>query len=171
MDGRRVTTLHRAVRLTARSSALLFAAAEVAAAVGPSLARAARLLYLAFMTVHSMQLHGRGEVRGGYRWSRSVSRRAELVQGRRLAHRDCDLRPVYCARGHRVGDGQRGGDDPPAAASGRPGRKKRVIAAMFVGTYAGQMSRSAWYALPGSIVGAAAIADAFAVSIRQRRGR
>ncbi len=170
MDGRRVTTLHRAVQLTARSSALLFAAAEVAAAVGPSSARAARLLYLAFMTVHGIHFTvvarfavatgGRGLFPGG----RSLSE----AGGWRTVIAIFGLFTALAVTGWgTVSEGAT--TRPRRQAAGRVAR--RVIAAMFVGTYAGQMSRSAWYALPGSIVGAAAIADAFAVSIRQRRGR
>ena len=45
--------LYRAVQLTARASALLFAAAQATSALGPRAAPASRSLYLAFMTAHA----------------------------------------------------------------------------------------------------------------------
>jgi hypothetical protein len=170
MERRRVTPLHRAVRLTARSSALLFASAEAAAAMGPSAARVTRFLYLAFMTVHGIHFTvvarfavatgGRGLFPGG----RSLSD----VGGWRTVLAIFGLFAALAVTGW--------GAVSPGAMS-RPRRQaagrvtKRVIAAMFVGTYAGKVSKSAWYALPASIIGAAAIANAMASSIRQRRGR
>ena len=170
MKRQRVASLHRAVRLTARSSALLFASAEVAAAVGPSAARAARVLYLAFMTVHGIHFtvvtrfavatKGRGLFPGG----RSLSD----AGGWRTVIAIFGLFAALAATGWgAVSEGAK--TRPRRQAAGRVAR--RVIAAMFVGTYAGQMSRSAWYALPGSIVAAAAIGNAAAVTLRQRRGR
>ena len=46
--------VYRAVRLTARGSALLFAGAQAASALGPRAAPASRRLYLAFMAVHAI---------------------------------------------------------------------------------------------------------------------
>ena len=46
--------VYRAVQLTARSSALLFAAAQATSALGPRAGRAPRLLYLAFMAAHAV---------------------------------------------------------------------------------------------------------------------
>ena len=170
MESRRVTILHRAVRLTARQLALLFASAEAAAAVGPSAARAARFLYLAFLTAHGIHFtvvarfavatEGRGLFPGG----RSLSD----AGGWRTVIAIFGLFAALAVTGWgAVSEGAT--TRPRRQAAGRVAR--RVIAAMFVGTYAGQLSRSAWYALPGSIVGSAALANAVAVSIRQRRGR
>ena len=47
-------SIYRAVQLTARTSALLFAGAQAASALGPRAERASRLLYLAFMAAHAV---------------------------------------------------------------------------------------------------------------------
>ena len=50
---RSTDALYRAVRLTARSSAMLFAAAQATQALGPRAAQAWRPLYLGFMAAHA----------------------------------------------------------------------------------------------------------------------
>ena len=47
------TKLHLSVRLTARASALLFAAAQAAPALGSNIGRASRPLYLGFIAAHA----------------------------------------------------------------------------------------------------------------------
>jgi hypothetical protein len=150
--------LHRAVQLTARSSALFFAAAQTAHAMGPRRNLEWRPLYLGFMAAHAMHFA-------------VVARYAKATGGRGLFPGGKSLNQV--------------GGWPTVAAiygifsglawtgwvAGRPSAAKRrgvrlagriavgVIGAMYVGTYLGQLHHSAWKAVPAAAVGAAVIAS------------
>lgn len=76
-----VSRLHRAVRLTARASALLFAGSQVAPAGGLRTARAARSLYLGFAAAHAAHFV-------------LVARYAKVVDGRNLFPGGRGLRDV-----------------------------------------------------------------------------
>lgn len=149
--------LHRAVQLTARSSALFFAAAQAAHAMGPRRIWDWRPLYLGFMAAHATHFA-------------VVARYAKATGGRALFPGGKSLDEV--------------GGWPTVAAiygifsglawtgwvAGRPSAAKRrgvrlagriavgVIGAMYVGTYLGQLPQSAWNAVPATVVGAAVIA-------------
>jgi hypothetical protein len=150
--------LHRAVRLTARSSAVLFASAQATQALSPTATRTWRSLYMGFMAAHATHFV-------------IVARYAKATGGRALFPGARNLDDV-------------GGWPTVAAiyalfsglaltgwAAGGPSRAKRrgariagrvaieVIGAMFVGTYLGQVPRSAWNAVPATMVGAAVLAN------------
>jgi uncharacterized membrane protein YeaQ/YmgE (transglycosylase-associated protein family) len=150
--------LHCAVQLTARSSALFYAAAQTADAMGPRRISEWRALYLGFMAAHAAHFA-------------VVARYAKATGGRALFPGGKNLDEV--------------GGWPTVAAiygifsglawtgwvAGRPSAGKRpgvrlagrvavgVIGAMFVGTYLGQLPRSAWNAMPATVVGAAVTAS------------
>jgi uncharacterized membrane protein YeaQ/YmgE (transglycosylase-associated protein family) len=151
-------TLYRAVRLTARASALLFAAAQASQAMGSRAAVARRPLYLGFMAAHTTHFA-------------VVTRYAKTTGGRGLFPGGRNLHDVggwptvaaiYTLFAGMAGTGW---------AAGTPaGRNRRglgiagriatgVIGAMFVGTYLGQLPRSTWNALPAAAVGAAVLAN------------
>ena len=130
--------VHRAVRLTARTSALLFAGAQVTSALGPRAARASRPLYLGFMAAHAVHFM-------------VVSRFAIITGGRNLFPGGRSMHDVggwatvlgifaffagLAATGWAAGS--------PAAASRRglrvAGRvATRVMGAMFVSPYLGRI--------------------------------
>jgi hypothetical protein len=150
--------LHRAVRLTARSSALLFAGAHMAHALGPRTARAWPPLYLGFLAAHGTHFA-------------VVARYAKVTGGRALfpGGRNLDdvggwptVAAIYAAFAGLALTGWASGGPLAARRSGVriAGRvAKGVIGAMFVGTYLGQLPRSAWNAVPASLVGAAVAAN------------
>ena len=147
----------RIVRLTARTSAMLFAGAQAASLAGRRGARASETLYQAFMVAHVVHfaavtryavLTGGHDLFPGGR---------DLRRRRRLAHRRRHLHRLRRRGHHRLGrpadhdPGEPGGPAPPAWLPGR------VIGTMFTGTFAGQLSRSAWYAVPTVISGTATV--------------
>jgi hypothetical protein len=149
---------HRAVRLTARSSAALFASAQAAQALRPTATRAWRSLYLGFMAAHATHFAVVA------RYARATGGRALFPGGRNL--NDVGGWPTVAA----IYTLFSGLALTGWAAGGPPGAKRRgariagrvaieVIGAMFVGTYLGQLPRSAWNAVPATIVGAAVLAN------------
>jgi hypothetical protein len=149
--------LLRVVRLTARSSALLFAAAQTAGAVGPRASKTSRALYLAFLTAHAVHFT-------------AVTRYALLTGGRNLFPGGRSLNDVGGWRtvagifGTFAGLAVTGWLAQAGASSRRPGAAiagraaTGVIAAMFVGTYLGKVAQSRWYALPAAAVATGTIA-------------
>lgn len=138
-----------AVRLTARASALLFSAAQVAPQLGTEAARdSASLLYRAFLAVHTLHFAAvtRYAVHTGGRDLFPGGRGLQEVGGWPVMAGIFALFGVLAAAG-RV--------DP--AAPGAAGGRTRAIAArvaigvMFTGTYLGQTRRSRWYAVPAGL--------------------
>ena len=130
--------LHRAVRLTARSSALLFASAQVASAIGPRGARAMRPLYLGFMAAHAAHFL-------------VVSKYATATGGRNLFPGGRSMRDVGGWRtvigifSVFAGMAVSGWAAQSPAAARRPRQRAAghaatvVMGAMFVGTYLGKV--------------------------------
>ena len=162
-------TLYRAVRLTARSSALLFAGAQATPALGSRAARASRPLYLAFMAAHAAHFT-------------AVSRYAVVTGGRGLFPGGRSMHDVggwptvlgiYTLFSGLAFTGWAAGTSeatsrPHLLAAGRAATG--LIGAMFVGTYIGQLAQSARYAVPATIVSGSVIAGDVA-SRRRERGR
>jgi hypothetical protein len=150
--------LYRAVRLTARTSALLFAAAQTAYALGPRAARGWRPLYLGFMAAHGTHFAVVA------RYAKETGGRALFPGGRNLD--DVGGWPTVAAidalfAGLALTGWAAGG---PSAAQRRGVRiaglaALSVIGAMFVGTYLGQLPRSGWNAVPALLVASAVIAN------------
>jgi hypothetical protein len=152
------TTLHRAVRLTARTSALLFAAAQASQAMGSGAARVWRPLYVGFMAAHAAHFA-------------VVTRYAKATGGRSLFPGGRNLQDVggwptvaaiYTFFAALAGTGWAAGthaakNTPGVGIAGRIATG--IIAAMFVGTYLGQLPRSSWNAAPAAVVGAAVLAN------------
>lgn len=149
--------LYRAVRLTARSSALLFSAAQATHALGPRAARARRPLYIGFMAAHATHFA-------------VVARYAKITGGRALFPGPRNLNDVggwptvaaiYTIFAGLAATGWAAGA-APATNSRRLRSAGRVataiIGAMFAGTYLGQLRRSGWNAVPAAIVAASVVA-------------
>jgi hypothetical protein len=149
--------LHRAVRLTGRGSAVLFAAAEATHALGPRAGRATRRLYVGFLVTHAVHFV-------------VVAEYAIVTKGRNLfpGRRSLDavggwptVAGIYTAfagvalAGWPAGPGSPGGLRLRLAGS----VARALIGALFVGTYLGQLRQSRWYAVPAVMVGAAVIAQ------------
>jgi hypothetical protein len=134
--------LHRAVRLTARTSAILFSAAQATHALGPRGARAWRPLYFGFMAAHAAHfavVARYGEITGG---------RALFPGGRNL--NDVGgwrtVAAIYSIFAGLAATGWAAGASPAPSRRGVriAGRVSSVIiAAMFASTYLGQL-RSAY---------------------------
>ena len=150
--------VYRAVRLTARTSALLFAGAQATSAFGPRAAPASRRLYLAFMAAHAVHFT-------------FVSTYAKINGGRDLFPGGRSLNQaggwptvlsIYTLFSSLAVSGWAAGG-PLATAHPKIGTighaATRVIAAMFVGVYLGQVTRSPWYAVPATAVAGAATAN------------
>lgn len=144
-----------AVRLTARASALLFSAAQVAPHLGTEAARgSASSLYRAFLVAHTLHFA-------------AVTRYAVLTGGRSLFPGGRGLQevggwPVMAGIFAVFGVLAAAGVDP-AAPDGGQGRTRAiaarvVIGVMFTGTYLGQTRRSRWYAVPAGLSALGAIA-------------
>jgi hypothetical protein len=157
-------SLHHYVRLTARSSAILFATAQATSALGRRAAWAGPL-YLAFMAAHAAHFT-------------VVARYAKVTGGHGLFPGGRSMNQVggwptmagiYTSFAGLVFTGWVAGTP---AAEARPwihmaGRAATgLIGAMFVGTYLGQLSQSRWYALPAALVGTAEIANIVAGASR-----
>lgn len=153
------TTWHRRVRLTARTSGLLFAGSQATAALGAPTARAARPLYLAFMAAHAAHFA-------------AVSRYAVLNEGRDLfpGGRSIDsvggwpsVFGIFGAFGALALTGA--SSAAPLSSTQRPQLRglgpiaSAIIATMYVSTYIGQLNKSRWYAVPAVAIGAAATAN------------
>ena len=143
------SALHKHVRLTARSSALLFAAAQATPALEGALRGRRGRLYLGFMAAHAAHFT-------------VVARYAKVTGGRGLfpggrSMKDVGGWPTVAGiytffAGLAVTGWATGG---PAAMSKHrmrvAGRTATgLIGAMFFGTYIGQVSQSRWYALPAT---------------------
>ena len=150
--------LYRAVRLTARSSAMLFAAAQATQALGPRAGQAWRPLYLGFMAAHATHFT-------------VVARYAKITGGRALFPGGRNLNDVggwptvaaiYTLFAGLAATGWAAGASR-STSSRRVGIAGRVatgtIGAMFAGTYLGQLPRSGWNAVPAAIVTAAVLAS------------
>jgi hypothetical protein len=160
-----ISALHHYVRLTARSSALLFAATQATSAFGQRAAWAWRPLYVGFMAAHATHFA-------------VVTRYAKVTGGSGLFPGGRSLNDVggwptvagiYTFFAGLAVTGWAAGTP---AATGKPrmrvaGRAATgLIGAMFIGTYLGQIPQSRWYAVPATLVGTAGIANLLA-----RRGR
>ena len=158
---RNTASLHKYVRLTARSSALLFAAAQATSALGERAAWAWRPLYVGFMAAHAAHFT-------------IVARYAKVTGGRGLFPGGRSMNEVggwptvagiYTFFAGLAFTGWTAGT--PAAIA-KPAMRiagqvaTGLIGAMFVGTYLGQLSQSRWYAVPAALVGTAEIANAVA---------
>ncbi len=163
-----IARVYRAVQVTARTSALLFAAAQAASALGPRTGRAPRRLYLAFMAAHAVHFT-------------VVARYAALNNGRDLFPGGRSLHDVggwatvagiYTFFAGLAVTGWATGT--PRAASQRAMRivgqtATWVMAGMFVEVYLGQLPRSRWYAVPAIAVVGAVTAKVVGERLRQRR--
>ena len=150
--------LHRAVRLTARTSALLFAASQASQAMGSRGAQAWRPLYLGFMAAHAAHF----AVVTGY--AKATGGRALFPGGRSLT--DVGGWPtvagIYTFFAALAATGWAAGTlsartTPGVGVAGRIATV--IIGAMFVGSYLGQLPRSGWNAVPAAIVSAAIAAN------------
>ncbi|MFP5282333.1 MAG: hypothetical protein ACLGIF_02670 [Actinomycetes bacterium] len=158
--------LYRAVRLTARTSGLLFAASQAAPALGPRTIRAAQPLYLGFLAAHATHFAVVA------RYARVTGGRALFPGGRNLG--DVGGWPtvlgIYTFFAALALTGRAAAAPDP---TGRPtaGVAARVatgiIGTMYVGTYLGQLSRSRWYAAPAGVIATAVAANA--LTARNRR--
>jgi ABC-type amino acid transport system permease subunit len=156
-DALSAAALYRAVRWTARSSALLFAAAQATHALRPRM-RGWRSLYLGFMAAHAAHFA-------------AVARYAKVTGGRSLFPGGRNLNDVggwptvaaiYAmfaglAFTGWVTDSAQSTNRRGVALGGRVATG--IIGAMFAGTYLGQLPRSAWNAVPAGIVSAAVAAN------------
>jgi len=151
------TKLRRSVRLAARASALLFAAAQAAPALGSHIGRASRPLYLGFVAAHATHFT-------------LVARYAHVTGGRDLFPGGRSMNEVggwptvlaidtvFAGLAVTGWAGMSQRTRPPwhrAAGCAATG----LIGALFVGTFLGQLARSPWYALPATVVSAAVMAN------------
>ena len=113
---------YRTVQLTARSSALLFGAAQAASALGPRTGRAPTFLYAGLHGGACRALHRCRDVRQGQWRTRHVSGWAEHERCRRLAHGGRHLHPLLGPCRHRVGRGDAAGARPALAWRHRASR-------------------------------------------------
>ena len=147
--------LHRTVRLTARTSAVLFTSTQIAQALRRPTPSAWRPLYLAFVAAHAVHF--------GF-----VTRFAQRTYGRALFPGGRNMHDVggwptvlgiyllfltLATVGWMAApaDGHQGRSPGVAATT--------VMGAMFVSFYLQQVPRSPWHAVPGAIVGAAVLAN------------
>ena len=150
----------RVVRLTARSSAALFAGAQVASLAGRRGARASEALYQGFMVAHVVHFA-------------AVTRYAVLTGGHDLFPGGRDLRDVGgwttvagIFTGF-AGVATLGWVGLPTTTQAKPVDRaagtaaRTVIGTMFTGTFAGQLTRSAWYAVPTMISATATVLGTF----------
>lgn len=157
--------VYRAVRLTARTSALLFAGAQATSAFGPRALPVSRRLYLAFMAAHAIHftvVSTYAKINGG-RDLFPAGRSLNQAGGWPTVISIYTLFSSLALTGWAAG-GPLATTHPKIGTIGRAATW--VIAAMFVGTYLGQLSRSPWYALPATVVAGAATAN---ILSRQRR--
>jgi hypothetical protein len=146
----------RVVRGTARTSALVFAGAQVAPLAGWPGARAGDAIYRAFLVAHVVHFA-------------AVTRYAVLTGGRDLFPGGRDLDDVGgwptvagivtgfagLATIGWFGRPTRSGVRPRTRAAGTAART--VIGTMFTGTFAGRVPQSPWYAVPTAISGTATV--------------
>jgi hypothetical protein len=148
--------LHRAVRLTARGSAVLFAAAEATHALRPRADRPTRRLYVGFLVTHAVHFF-------------VVAEYAIVTKGRNLfpGRRSLDavggwpvVAGIYIAFAALALTGWPARPNSPVGLRLRVASSvaRALIGTLFVGTYLGQLRQSRWYAVPAVMVGAAVIA-------------
>jgi PPOX class probable F420-dependent enzyme len=158
--------LYRAVHLTARLSALLFAGAQATSARGTKAGPASRRLYLGFMAAHAVHfavVARYAKVNGG-RDLFPGGRSMQEVGGWPTVLRIYGFFSSLAVFGWVAGPPRATGRHPVSVlGNGATG----LIAAMFVGTYLGQLSRSPWYAVPAASVAGAVTAN----FVAQRRRR
>ena len=153
----KTASLHRTVRLTARTSAVLFTSAQVAQALRLPTSSTWRPLYAAFVAAHTIHF--------GF-----VARFAHRTQGRTLFPGGRNMHDVggwptvlgifalfvtLAAVSWRFAE-------PDGAHRGRRGAglvAPALIGAMFVSFYLGQVPRSPRHAVPGAIIAAAVLAN------------
>jgi hypothetical protein len=165
-----ISALHHYVRLTARSSAIFFAAAQATSAFGQRAAWAWRPLYVGFMAAHATHFAVVA------RYAKVTGGRGLFPGGRSLNHVGGwpTVAGIYTFFAGLAVTGWAAGTP---AATGRPGMRVAgraatgLIGAMFVGTYLGQLSQSRWYAVPATLVGTAGIANVLARHDRVGRTR
>lgn len=150
--------LLRTVRLTARSSGLLFAAAQITSALGQPAARASRPLYHAFLAAHAAHFTAvsRYAVVSGGRHLFPGGRSMAEVGGWPTVIAIYTLFTVLALTG-------RPSVAPLAADRRSLGMATRLatglIGAMFVGTYLGQRARSSGFVVLATIIGASVAAN------------
>ncbi|HEY5788393.1 MAG TPA: hypothetical protein VIT65_26845 [Microlunatus sp.] len=151
----KTATLHRTVRLTARTSAVLFTSAQIAQALRRPTPSAWRPLYLAFVAAHAIHFgfvarfaqrtHGQALFPGGRNmddvggWTTVLGIYALFLT---LATVGWTAAPTDTHQGRR----------PGVAAT-------TIIGAMFISFYLNQLPRSRWYAVPGATIAAAVLAN------------
>ena len=153
----KTASLHRTVRITARTSAVLFTSAQLTQALRLPTPSAWRPLYAAFVAAHAIHFgfvarfahrtHGRALFPGG--------RNMHDVGGWPTVLGIFAFFFVLAAVGWVAAE-------PADARLGRrlAGRAAMaLIGAMFVSFYLGQVPRSPWHAVPGGIVGSAVLAN------------
>jgi hypothetical protein len=157
--------VRRAVQVTARVSALLFAAAQATSALGARTGRAPRRLYLAFMTAHAIHFIA-------VAWYAKLNRGRDLFPGGR-SMREVGGWPTVVgifaffsglAVTASVSGAPRMTDRPGLRAAGQAATW--LMSAMFASVYLGQLPRSRWYAMP-----AAGLAGAVSANVVTRRLR
>ena len=158
--------VHRAVQLTARGSAVLFAAAQATSALGPRTGRAPRRLYLAFMAAHAVHFTAvtiYAKVNGGrdlFPGGRSMNEVGGWATVTGIFTFFSGLAVTAWAAGAPRPTGQ---PLPPALGQAAT----LVMAAMFGSVYLGQLPRSPWFAVPATAVAGAATANVLAQRLRR----
>jgi len=158
--------VYRTVQLTARSSALLFAAAQAASALGPRTRRAPTFLYVAFMAAHAGHLTAVAAYAGvnGGRDLFPGGRSMDEVGGWPTVAAIDTLFSALAVTGWAART-QRAPSQPSHRVIGQAALW--VMAAMFVGAYVGQLPRSRWYAVHATSVAGAMTANAWARRLRR----
>ena len=150
----KTATLHRTVRLTARTSAVLFTSAQIAQALRRPTPSAWRPLYLAFVAAHAVHF--------GF-----VARFAQRTHGQALFPGGRNMHDVggwttvlgiYTLFLTLATIGWTAADPPPGRGRGGVAATT-TIGAMFVSFYLNQIPRSRWHAVPGGIIAAAVLAN------------
>jgi len=164
----RIARIHRAVQLTARTSALLFSGAQAASALGPRAERASRVLYVAFMAAHAVHfsLVARYAVVNGGRDLFPGGRSLNDVGGWPTVTGIYSAVSGLAITGWLTG-APRASDRLVAQSIGHAATA--VIAAMFVSVYLGQLRQSRWYAVPATLVVGAVAANMVARRVRRQR--
>ena len=150
----RTAALHRTVRLTARTSAVLFTSAQIAQALRLPTPSAWRPMYLGFVAAHAIHFvfvaifahrtQGRALFPGGRNmddvggWPTVLGIFASSLI---LATVGWTAAPANATQGRR---------GPGMAATA-------LIGAMFVSFYLRQVPRSRWHAVPGAIIATAVL--------------
>ena len=152
----KTATLHRTVRLTARTSAVLFTSAQIAQALRRPTPSAWRPLYLAFVAAHAVHF--------GFVASFAHRTHGEaLFPGGRNMHDVGGWRTVLGIYALFLALATVGWMAAPADAHQARGpgsvAATTLIGTMFVSFYLQQVPRSHWHAVPGTIIAAAVLAN------------